>query len=1557
MAVVPQAEMEHKRTRRVRRWLVRSVVASAALALAVLFATGGLGGPAGSSADAQFTVADIPCDLPPFSVDGDETPTCDLVPMPVESEPCLGNDAVGPDYPWLVRDPSGQARCFNIALVQTSDCDVTDLEIVGVLHNAPIGTFDGDFTIGSNFAMLDEVDEFFLQNEDDGTTTRVALFYGAITDISNDDFLFDSTVVASITQNFAADWYGISGPTDGCLDLNLSLSSDCQGVTASANGDFALDSADDVEITTTFAPIGGGDDIVIGPDPASSFLYGWSYLNTIRSVEDGDYNVTLRAAGTNADTGETFDESITVALTRTECVEQAFECSGPTPGVTTSLTLTINANAQIRLGVFHDQNEAFDSAFVAGSNTGDSATVPLAGNLAAPGAYDWSVGEYYGEGIDTWHSGRLYCIELTPEVTCADGQVQVYGRPSNENSQGALFELSQLADVTMLVNDTASLDGFDDYTWRFTTPASISQPDISLELPEGAEPDQLDDVVAQAYFSPNADLTVPTCLVPMSYECVEGNVARVTDLSGTPTVDNAETVIRKTAPLPIEGDEAPGTLVTLTVGGNADNDAGPQAPFDNGVRFIANGLQTIELTMPGCEIGFEIVCGVDNVGDALTPNGRSIITYPGLELTPAGTTTSPVDGADVTESAGDTITLIVDNGVYFEFYDDSVVEEAFVTDCEIEIGADVFCANGWPYATFYIDPFGEGDGLDVTNGSETGYYGYGEGDEFFPPYTYTWDTPFDEDGAPLLMTAEVFPETDNALVVPNNPFSVAPLNCTIDASIECPASGANVGEAVFMTDLLDLDTPVDAEILDDDDAPVVDGQVIDAGATITVRATDGVWFNVYDEEEFYTSDQLTLTAPYCTITIDASALCIAGEPHATIAVSEGNYTLTVTNGEPVGDDGNNDAAALHAFDTTARGNFIGVANLSIDGLYRFTGDPMTISLDVATPNAVVLPSNPVEVERPVCVVDVEIDCVAGAAVVMYDETGTPETSITPANGATVDQGSTITISATNGVYVNHVLTETSGASIDVTSPMCEVSAELVCQTGEGGPTGQAVLQVTIPLLVPSGTEVTPGSGEVVASEGTLLVSVNNGLIFTNSGAATASLDAPACIVTATAVAVCANGGIEVTVTTSGAPAGAVVIDGTAYPATGTSTLVSGLDPAESYEVSAVPADPTTAVAAASEIVPLSEPCTIEIVAAAVCTSDTTVLVTPTIAPSTTGTVTDGSLTVNGDTNLPFTVAPGETVTIAVTSPDTLPGDITIPNVTVPSSCTTSVVPLAGTLYLDYNAVCAEGGQEVIVEVTTEGSAGVLALSVNGDPAAPFAVTPGAPIVVSVLTFLANDVVVIEGPALAPVCVVPVTPTPTPEPTPTPPPAIIISFDPLPLNEAEPTPTPDPTPEPTPTPDATPEPTPEPTPTPPPPTPTPTPDPTPEPTPTPDPEPDEVLSVTTSLRQHGESSVELPADCDVEDINLPGAVRFVRDGATESGTVRFVADTATLDVGTYKETISCAGQQVDVELFVYRQIGGARGEANSISRLAVTGGVLTLVLIGVPRFVARREDEG
>ena len=80
----------------------------------------------------------------------------------------------------------------------------------------------------------------------------------------------------------------------------------------------------------------------------------------------------------------------------------------------------------------------------------------------------------------------------------------------------------------------------------------------------------------------------------------------------------------------------------------------------------------------------------------------------------------------------------------------------------------------------------------------------------------------------------------------------------------------------------------------------------------------------------------------------------------------------------------------------------------------------------------------------------------------------------------------------------------------------------------------------------------------------------------------------------------------------------------------------------------------------------------------------------------------------------------------------------------------------------------------------------------------------------------------------------------------------------------------------------------------------------------------------------------------------GQIRSV-ENATAS-----VRPAPAVDRDTFTKTISCASQYPQVELLVNRKIGSARGEANIINRLALTGGALTLLLIGVPGIISRSE---
>ena len=80
----------------------------------------------------------------------------------------------------------------------------------------------------------------------------------------------------------------------------------------------------------------------------------------------------------------------------------------------------------------------------------------------------------------------------------------------------------------------------------------------------------------------------------------------------------------------------------------------------------------------------------------------------------------------------------------------------------------------------------------------------------------------------------------------------------------------------------------------------------------------------------------------------------------------------------------------------------------------------------------------------------------------------------------------------------------------------------------------------------------------------------------------------------------------------------------------------------------------------------------------------------------------------------------------------------------------------------------------------------------------------------------------------------------------------------------------------------------------------------------------------------------------------GQIRSV-ENATAS-----VRPAPAVDRDTFTKTISCASQYPQVELLVNRNIGSARGEANIINRLALTGGALTLLLIGVPGIISPSE---
>ena len=63
----------------------------------------------------------------------------------------------------------------------------------------------------------------------------------------------------------------------------------------------------------------------------------------------------------------------------------------------------------------------------------------------------------------------------------------------------------------------------------------------------------------------------------------------------------------------------------------------------------------------------------------------------------------------------------------------------------------------------------------------------------------------------------------------------------------------------------------------------------------------------------------------------------------------------------------------------------------------------------------------------------------------------------------------------------------------------------------------------------------------------------------------------------------------------------------------------------------------------------------------------------------------------------------------------------------------------------------------------------------------------------------------------------------------------------------------------------------------------------------------------------------------------------------------------LEVGSYKQTLTCGDEIIDFEVFVYNTIGGQRGEANTVATLVIAGSISTLVLFGASRIAGRRDD--
>lgn len=110
----------------------------------------------------------------------------------------------------------------------------------------------------------------------------------------------------------------------------------------------------------------------------------------------------------------------------------------------------------------------------------------------------------------------------------------------------------------------------------------------------------------------------------------------------------------------------------------------------------------------------------------------------------------------------------------------------------------------------------------------------------------------------------------------------------------------------------------------------------------------------------------------------------------------------------------------------------------------------------------------------------------------------------------------------------------------------------------------------------------------------------------------------------------------------------------------------------------------------------------------------------------------------------------------------------------------------------------------------------------------------------------------------------------------------------------------------------------------------------------------VRTAMATLRQHGRSELALPTECGGMSIAVPGVARLEDLGAANASTSRFATDATELDVGSHVVTLGCQGTIVDLEVFVYHQIGGDRGQSRAIATNAAIGAAVGVAAIGPRR---------
>jgi len=705
MAVAPQTKMQSRQPRS-RLFFRRALIVAGLIAVALesrqprsrlsfrralivagliavaLAGAGVFGGPTASPADAQ--VVDInmsSCDLEPFSVDGDATPDCDLDPMPAGTDGCDENRRFFGEQPYQVNlasvgDPS--FSCYNLAIVVCADSDVANVEVLGTLTDYPNSTVTGSIEVDGDRASFFDLNasEF-----DDPYAEASALFFRAVLTGAPIGGTLNVTLEGQFAGTFEVD------PTFACglslaRTVDFDVTPDCAGFIVQAEGDFAVESADDVQIGVRFTPFGGGDALEYGPFDAGFVDAGmWSYAQLFNDgIEQGRYLATVTARGSDLDGGDFDEMSDAFDVTRPDCVDVTAECNGFPGSITATPTTAPEAAAALATDAvvtFSGLDEQDNGAAVAEVVTGGTTlTFDLDAFFDAPGTISWTVFQEVNEGLPRiWETGRVFCLELLPEYSCSAGRGLLTATPVDSSNE-ALNSLRALANLTVTVDGVAAEPDLSDFSFLYEQPpTSIVNPQFTLEA---LEPGLLDNVLVEIYYVSDISVDMPTtCQVDFAYDCVNGERVFTSDLTGTPT----GTVVVTSD----DGTEPPGTRLTFTV--------------DNGVIFVENGVgapdpEQLIRNKLDCDVNVDVRCAAGIAEVQISP----------FETDPMGNTGRPplfggfyINGVPGFQPGNYPVADITDLGtVTVEDPSDRVLiepdGEMDAPDCIVEV--QVECANG-----------------------------------------------------------------------------------------------------------------------------------------------------------------------------------------------------------------------------------------------------------------------------------------------------------------------------------------------------------------------------------------------------------------------------------------------------------------------------------------------------------------------------------------------------------------------------------------------------------------------------------------------------------------------------------------------------------------------------------------------------------------------------------------------------------------------------------------------------------------------------------------------